>query len=72
MALFTKSPLYYSFRQVYQLELSPYFSAVSKIKTIKTYAVLMDVFVICNCLIYMGLMVNLQWISEKYLKSALL
>lgn len=31
----------------------------------------MDIFVICNCLIYVGLMVNLQWISERYLKNPL-
>ena len=27
----------------------------------------MDIFVIANCFIYLFLMVNLQWISEKYL-----
>ncbi len=56
------------FRQAYQLGIEPYFFSSFKDKNNhKTYAVLMDVFVICNCLIFAGLMVNLQWISEKYL-----
>ncbi len=60
------------FRQAYQLGIEPYFFSSFKDKNNhKTYAVLMDVFVICNCLIYIGLMVNLQWISEKYLKNPL-
>lgn len=60
------------FRQAYQLGIEPYFFSSFKDKNNhKTYAVLMDVFVICNCLIYMGLMVNLQWISEKYLRNPL-
>lgn len=60
------------FRQAYQLGIEPYFFSSFKDKNNhKTYAVLMDVFVICNCLIYTGLMVNLQWISEKYLRNPL-
>ncbi|SDM14219.1 lipopolysaccharide biosynthesis protein [Chryseobacterium taihuense] len=60
------------FRQAYQLGIEPYFFSSFKDKNNhKTYAVLMDVFVICNCLIYIGLMVNLQWISERYLKNPL-
>ena len=56
------------FRQAYQLGIEPYFFSSFKDKNNhKTYAVLMDIFVICNCLIFMGLMVNLQWISERYL-----
>ncbi len=56
------------FRQAYQLGIEPYFfSSFKDKKNHKTYAVLMDVFVICNCLIFMGLMVNLQWIAERYL-----
>ena len=52
------------FRQAYQLGIEPYFFSSFKDKNNhKTYAVLMDIFVICNCLIYIGLMVNLQWIS---------
>lgn len=58
------------FRQAYQLGIEPYFFSSFKDKNNhKTYAVLMDIFIICNCLIYMGLMVNLQWISEKYLRN---
>lgn len=60
------------FRQAYQLGIEPYFFSSFKDKNNhKTYAVLMDIFIICNCLIYMGLMVNLQWISEKYLRNPL-
>ena len=59
------------FRQAYQLGIEPYFFSSFKDKNNhKTYAVLMDVFVICNCLIYVGLMVNLQWIAERYLGNA--
>lgn len=60
------------FRQAYQLGIEPYFFSSFKNKdSHKTYAVLMDIFVICSCVIYMGLMVNLQWISEKYLRNPL-
>lgn len=60
------------FRQAYQMGIEPYFFSSFKDKNNhKTYAVLMDVFVICNCLIYIGLMVNLQWVSERYLKNPL-
>ncbi len=56
------------FRQAYQLGIEPYFFSSFKDKdNHKTYAVLMDIFVIANCFIYLFLMVNLQWISEKYL-----
>lgn len=59
------------FRQAYQLGIEPYFFSSFKDKNNhKTYAVLMDIFVICNCLIFLGLMVNLQWISERYLGNA--
>ncbi|MFC7346839.1 lipopolysaccharide biosynthesis protein [Chryseobacterium zhengzhouense] len=59
------------FRQAYQLGIEPYFFSSFKDKNNhKTYAVLMDVFVICNCLIYIGLMVNLQWIAERYLGNS--
>lgn len=60
------------FRQAYQLGIEPYFFSSFKDKNShKTYTVLMDIFVICNCLIYVGLMVNLQWISERYLNNPL-
>lgn len=56
------------FRQAYQLGIEPYFFSSFKDKdNHKTYAVLMDIFVIANCFIYLFLMVNLQWISERYL-----
>lgn len=60
------------FRQAYQLGIEPYFFSSFRDKdSHKTYAVLMDVFVVCSCIIYMGLMVNLQWISEIYLRNPL-
>lgn len=60
------------FRQAYQLGIEPYFFSSFKNKdSHKTYTVLMDVFVICNCLIFMFLMVNIQWISEHYLRNPL-
>ncbi len=60
------------FRQAYQLGIEPYFFSSFKDKSNhKTYSVLMDIFVICNCLIFMFLMVNLQWISEQYLRNPL-
>lgn len=60
------------FRQAYQLGIEPYFFSSFKNKdNHKTYTVLMDVFVICNCLIFLFLMVNLQWISEQYLRNPL-
>lgn len=60
------------FRQAYQLGIEPYFFASFKDKNNhKTYTVLMDIFVICNCLIFLFLMVNLQWISELYLRNPL-
>lgn len=60
------------FRQAYQLGIEPYFFSSFKDKNNhKSYTVLMDIFVICNCLIFMALMVNLQWISEKYLSNPL-
>ena len=60
------------FRQAYQLGIEPYFFSSFKDKNNhKTYTVLMDIFVICNCLIFLFLMVNLQWISEKYLRNPL-
>lgn len=60
------------FRQAYQLGIEPYFFSSFKDKNNhKTYTVLMDIFVICNCLIFLFFMVNLQWISEKYLRNPL-
>lgn len=59
------------FRQAYQLGIEPYFfSSFKKEGATRTYAVLMNIFVLCNCLIFLFLMVNLQWISEKYLGNS--
>ena len=58
------------FRQAYQLGIEPYFfSSFKKEGSHKTYTVLMDIFVILSCIIFLGVMVNLQWISELYLRN---
>ncbi len=58
------------FRQAYQLGIEPYFFSSFKGEgATKTYAKLMDIFVICNCLIFLFLMVNLSWISSSYLRN---
>lgn len=60
------------FRQAYQLGIEPYFfSSFKKDNSHKSYTILMDVFVICNCLIFLGLMTNISWISALYLRNPL-
>lgn len=60
------------FRQAYQLGIEPYFfSSFKKGNSHKNYALLMDIFVICNCLIFLGLMANISWISAFYLRNPL-
>lgn len=60
------------FRQAYQLGIEPYFfSSFKQENSHKNYATLMDIFTICNCLIFLGLMVNIHWISELYLRNPL-
>lgn len=60
------------FRQAYQLGIEPYFfSSFKKDNSHKTYTILMDVFVICNCLIFIGLITNISWLSELYLRNPL-
>lgn len=58
------------FRQAYQLGIEPYFfSSFKKEGSHKSYTLLMDIFVMLSCTIYLAVMVNLQWISEFYLKN---
>lgn len=60
------------FRQAYQLGIEPYFfSSFKNENAKKTYTLLMDIFLICNCLIFLGLMTNISWISKIYLKNPL-
>lgn len=60
------------FRQAYQLGIEPYFFSSFKNKNShNTYTVLMDIFVICNCLIFLGLITNISWVSELYLRNPL-
>lgn len=60
------------FRQAYQLGIEPYFfSSFKNENSHKTYTILMDIFVICNCIIFLGLMTNISWISALYLRNPL-
>lgn len=60
------------FRQAYQLGIEPYFfSSFKKENSHKAYTILMDIFVICNCLIFLGLITNISWVSELYLRNSL-
>lgn len=60
------------FRQAYQLGIEPYFfSSFNNENSHKTYATLMDIFVICNCVIFLGLITNISWISVLYLRNPL-
>lgn len=59
------------FRQAYLLGIEPFFFSEAKEKGAKEkYALLMDIFIILNCLIVMFLMANLQWIAEEYLRNS--
>ena len=60
------------FRQAYQLGIEPFlFSSFKNDNSKKTYTVLMDIFVICNCLIFLWLITNISWISNLYLNNPL-
>lgn len=60
------------FRQAYQLGVEPFFFATFKNQNSqRTYVLLMDIFVICNCVIFLALMTNIDWISEIYLNNPL-
>lgn len=60
------------FRQAYLLGIEPYFFSSFKSENAqKNYAILMDIFVICNCFIFLGLITNISWISDLYLRNPL-
>ncbi|WP_312299191.1 polysaccharide biosynthesis C-terminal domain-containing protein [Chryseobacterium sp.] len=59
------------FRQAYLLGVEPFFFSYAKNENSgKTYSRLMTVFIIVNCIIFLGLCVNLNWISELYIRNA--
>ena len=60
------------FRQAYQLGIEPYFfSSFKNENAKKTYTLLMDIFVICSCVIFLGLITNISWISKIYISNPL-
>lgn len=60
------------FRQAYQLGIEPYFfSSFKQEGSKKTYTLLMDIFVILSCLIYLFCIVNVQWITNIYINNPL-
>lgn len=59
------------FRQAYLLGVEPFFFSHAKNENSgKTYSKLMTGFIIVNCIIFLGLCVNLNWISEQYIRNA--
>lgn len=58
------------FRQAYLLGVEPFFFSHAKNENSgKTYSKLMTGFIIVNCIIFLGLCVNLSWISEQYIRN---
>ena len=58
------------FRQAYLLGIEPFFFSHAKNENSgKSYAKLMDMFVIVNCIILLALCVNLNWLAELYLSN---
>lgn len=58
------------FRQAYLLGIEPFFFSHAKNENSgQSYAKLMDMFVIVNCIILLALCVNLNWLSELYLSN---
>ncbi|KEY18298.1 lipopolysaccharide biosynthesis protein [Kaistella antarctica] len=59
------------FRQAYLLGIEPFFFAHAKNENSgKSYAKLMDMFVVVNCVFLLALCVNLNWIAPLYLRNA--
>lgn len=59
------------FRQAYLLGVEPFFFAHAKNENSgQTYSKLMTGFIIVNCVIFLGLCVNLNWISEQYIRNS--
>lgn len=58
------------FRQAYLLGIEPFFFSHAKNENSgKSYAKLMDMFVIVNCIILLALCVNLNWLAKLYLAN---
>ena len=58
------------FRQAYLLGIEPFFFSHAKNENSgQSYAKLMDMFVIVNCVILLALCVNLNWLAELYLSN---
>ncbi|AZI67214.1 polysaccharide biosynthesis protein [Kaistella daneshvariae] len=58
------------FRQAYLLGIEPFFFSHAKNENSgKSYAKLMDLFVIVNCIILLALCVNLNWLAKMYLAN---
>lgn len=58
------------FRQAYLLGIEPFFFSHAKNENSgKSYAKLMDMFVVVNCIILLALCANLNWIAELYLRN---
>lgn len=58
------------FRQAYILGVEPFLFSHAKSENSKlTYSKLMTWFIIINCIIFIGLCVNLNWISEQYIRN---
>lgn len=58
------------FRQAYLLGIEPFFFSHAKNENSgKSYAKLMDLFVIVNCVILLALCVNLNWLAKLYLAN---
>ena len=58
------------FRQAYLLGIEPFFFSHAKNENSgQSYAKLMDMFVIVNCVILFALCVNLNWLAELYLSN---
>ena len=59
------------FRQAYLLGIEPFFFSHAKNENSgKSYAKLMDMFVVVNCVFLLALCVNLNWIAPLYLRNA--
>ncbi|QDP84990.1 oligosaccharide flippase family protein [Chryseobacterium sp. SNU WT5] len=59
------------FRQAYLLGIEPFFFAHAKNENSgKSYAKLMDMFVVVNCIFLIALCVNLNWIAPLYLRNS--
>lgn len=59
------------FRQAYLLGVEPFFFSHAKNEnSAQTYSKLMTWFIIVNCVIFLGLCVNLNWISEQYIRNS--